>query len=132
VIKRFVEKPRPGETDSHAINAGLYALSSEVLRLIPSGKAVSIEREIFPSLLKNGMPAYAYSAEARPYWNDIGTPPAYLRANLDILQGRLKLGKLFKGLRGESVVAKGVLIARMPWSAAASFWKAARSGRRQG
>ena len=111
VIRRFVEKPRPGETESKAINAGLYALSSEVLRLIPQGRAVSIERETFPSLLQNGMPAYAFSAPQRPYWNDIGTPAAYLRANLDLLQGRLKIGSLFKGLKGASVIGPGCKVA---------------------
>ena len=106
-IRRFVEKPKAGETPSKWINAGLYALSSEVLRLIPPGKAVSVEREVFPGLLRQGMPAFAYADQGLPYWNDIGTPKAYLNANLDVLAGRLKLGPLWKGLKGSSVIAPG-------------------------
>jgi mannose-1-phosphate guanylyltransferase len=110
-IRRFVEKPRPGETESKSINAGLYALSPEVLRMIPSGRSVSIERETFPELLKQGIGTQVYASKKRPYWNDIGTPPAYLRANLDVLDGHLKIGSLWKGLKGSSVIAKDCVIA---------------------
>jgi mannose-1-phosphate guanylyltransferase len=110
-IRRFVEKPKPGESPSQWVNAGLYALSSELLRLIPKGRAVSIERETFPALLEHGMPAFAHLSPQAPYWNDIGTPPAYLRANLDVLDGRLKIGSLWKGLKGGSVIGKGCRLA---------------------
>lgn len=111
-IKRFIEKPKKGQTRSHSINAGLYALSPEVLGLIPRGKMVSIEREIFPRLLSEKMSAFAFKAARRPYWNDIGNPAAYLRANLDLLDGRMKLGALFKGLKGDSVIGKGCTIGK--------------------
>lgn len=111
-ISRFVEKPKPGESDSKLINAGLYALSPQVLKMIPSGRPVSIERETFPELLKQGVGIRVHAAETQPYWNDIGTPPAYLRANLDVLQGRLKLGPLWKSLKGGAVIARGCKIAK--------------------
>ena len=38
VVRRFVEKPAPGETESNLINAGTYVLEPSVLELIEPGK----------------------------------------------------------------------------------------------
>jgi mannose-1-phosphate guanylyltransferase len=111
VIRRFVEKPRPGESASRRINAGLYALSPSILKLIPPGRALSVEREVFPQMLLQGMLSRSFSAKGKPYWNDIGSPAAYLRANLDVLEGRIGLPGFWKGLKGGSVIAKGCKIA---------------------
>src|SRR5688500_18445020 len=51
--------------------------------MIPSGKQVSIEREIFPELVGNGL--YGYLAAG--YWIDIGTPQRYLEGTWDLLAG---------------------------------------------
>ena len=50
---------------------------------IPPGRAVSIEREIFPELVGNGL--YGYLAAG--YWMDIGTPRRYLEGTWDLLAG---------------------------------------------
>jgi NDP-sugar pyrophosphorylase family protein len=65
-ITRFTEKT---EASRH-INAGVYALDSEVWRDIPAGKPCSLEREIFPSLLGRGLRGWIAPAELF----DIGTP----------------------------------------------------------
>src|SRR2546423_1768519 len=52
-VLEFIEKPdrpRPG-----AINAGIYVLEPEVLDLIPEGRMVSIEREVFPRMIGEGL-----------------------------------------------------------------------------
>src|SRR5690606_3718711 len=49
----------------------------------PAGRAVSIEREVFPKLVGRGL----YGYEASGYWLDIGTPQRYLQATHDILDG---------------------------------------------
>ena len=51
----------------------------------PAG-AVSIEREIFPQLVGNGL----YGLRLEGYWMDIGTPERYLQASWDILEGRVR------------------------------------------
>ncbi|MGH9042756.1 MAG: sugar phosphate nucleotidyltransferase [Acidimicrobiia bacterium] len=79
----FVEKPAPGEAPTDWINAGTYVLEASVLRGIPSGRAVSIERETFPALLERDAKLYALPSPG--YWLDIGTPSKYLQANLDRL-----------------------------------------------
>jgi mannose-1-phosphate guanylyltransferase len=91
-VRRFVEKPRPGESDSRWINAGLYLLEPKVWTLIPAGMPCSVEREVFPNLLKAGRPVMAFR-EAKAYWRDIGTPQNYLQANQDVVAGKLKLGR---------------------------------------
>lgn len=91
-VRRFVEKPRPGESDSRYINAGLYALEAEVWRGIAAGRPVSVERETFPGLLAGGQRLQAVRAPGAVYWNDIGTPASYLKAHVDILNHRLWKG----------------------------------------
>ncbi|HEX2391653.1 MAG TPA: NDP-sugar synthase [Solirubrobacterales bacterium] len=85
-VEEFVEKtgePVPGE-----INAGAYFLERSVLDLIPPEREVSIEREVFPRLIGQGLSALLLGG----YWMDIGTPERYLQASWDILEGRVETG----------------------------------------
>lgn len=75
-IRKFQEKPNPWEAFSNYINAGHYILEPEVLDMIPSGKKVSIEREIFPKLIDKGL--YGYPFEG--YWIDCGRPSSFFDA----------------------------------------------------
>jgi mannose-1-phosphate guanylyltransferase len=84
-ILAFLEKPRPDEIDTDQINAGAYVLEPAVLERIEPGRAVSFEREVFPSLIGAGL----YGFPARGYWLDIGTPARYLEGTFDILEGRV-------------------------------------------
>jgi mannose-1-phosphate guanylyltransferase len=91
-ITEFLEKPEPEQIDTDEINAGAYLLERSVLDEIPPDRAVSIEREVFPRLIGNGL----YGIRLEGYWIDIGTPDRYLEANWDILEGRVEtvLGEL--------------------------------------
>ncbi|MFP5488568.1 MAG: sugar phosphate nucleotidyltransferase, partial [Acidimicrobiia bacterium] len=84
VVRRFVEKPAPGETDSNLINAGTYVFEPAVLDLIGVGERVSIERVTFPSLVATGRLA---AVPTDDYWLDTGRPELYLQANLDLITG---------------------------------------------
>jgi mannose-1-phosphate guanylyltransferase len=84
-ILEFVEKPDPAEIDTDEISAGAYLLERSVLELIPEGREVSIEREVFPRLVGHGL----YSCRLEGYWMDIGTPERYLQASWDILERRV-------------------------------------------
>jgi mannose-1-phosphate guanylyltransferase len=92
-VKKFIEKPPKGTEPSNLINAGVYALSPEVLQLIPEGRAVSMEREVFPKLASQGR---LYGHIFRGLWVDIGKPEEYLQANR-ILLDTLKFKRRFKG-----------------------------------
>lgn len=82
-VLEFLEKT--GEEVPGDINAGAYVLERSVLDLIPAGKQVSIEREVFPRLVGAGLHALPLEG----YWMDIGTPDRYLQASWDILEGRV-------------------------------------------
>jgi mannose-1-phosphate guanylyltransferase len=79
-VEAFLEKS-PGPAPTNRINAGAYLLERDVIEQIPPGRAVSIEREIFPELVGNGL--YGYLAAG--YWKDIGTPRRYLEGTWDLL-----------------------------------------------
>jgi mannose-1-phosphate guanylyltransferase len=84
-VLEFREKPTelvPGD-----INAGTYVLEKEALRGWEAGQPVSIEREIFPIIIGNGLRVYSMLSDA--YWMDLGTPEKYLEAQFDLLRGRV-------------------------------------------
>src|SRR3954471_20656460 len=84
-VLEFREKS-PGPAPTNRINAGAYVLERSVVDLIPSGRAVSFEREIFPQMV--GSCLYGWAADG--YWIDIGTPERYLEATGDLLAGRVE------------------------------------------
>jgi mannose-1-phosphate guanylyltransferase len=83
-VLEFLEKT--GEAAPGEINAGASVLERSVLDLIPPGREVSIEREVFPRLVGDGL----YGLRLDGYWMDIGTPERYLQASWDILEGRVR------------------------------------------
>ena len=85
-VDAFIEKPEPGTAPSNMINAGLYVCEPEMLARIPSGRAVSIERETFPAMVDDGA-LFGLGSDA--YWLDFGTIATYLQANLDVLDARV-------------------------------------------
>ncbi len=85
-ILEFMEKPDPSEIDTDEVSAGAYLLEREVLDLIPPDRDVSIEREVFPKLVGNGL----YAERLEGYWMDIGTPERYLEACWDILERKVE------------------------------------------
>ncbi len=87
-IRSFVEKPEPGRARADTINAGAYLIARTLLSRIPTGRAVSIEREFFPALVAEGVACYGWIAPA--YWLDIGSPAKYRQAQLDLLAGRIR------------------------------------------
>jgi NDP-sugar pyrophosphorylase family protein len=82
-IERFVEKPSLKEAPSHMVNAGIYMIEPSVLRMIPPGRRVSLEREIFPVLARRRKLA---GFPFRGYWFDIGNLPDYQKANFELLR----------------------------------------------
>ncbi len=104
-ITRFLEKPSWGQVFSDTINTGIYILEPEVLDLIPFRQEFDFSKDLFPLMLKNGMPLYGYIAEG--YWRDIGNLEEYQIGQLDALMGRVHL----KMNQGELVIPKSCDIA---------------------
>jgi mannose-1-phosphate guanylyltransferase len=78
-VVAFIEKPAPGEAPTNLINAGTYVLEPSVLARIPGDRRVSIERETFPALVRDGR---LYALGSPTAWLDAGTPASFLAANL--------------------------------------------------
>jgi mannose-1-phosphate guanylyltransferase len=87
-VTEFLEKP-PADAalDANLISAGAYVLERSVLDLIEPDRKVSIEREVWPRLVGDGL--YGFD-DQQAYWVDIGTPERYLQATFDILEGKLR------------------------------------------
>ncbi len=81
-IMNFIEKPPKDKAPTNLINAGVYVLGPKVLQLIPKGRSVSMEREIFPKLAE-ARSLYGHLVEG--LWMDIGRPEEYLQANRTLL-----------------------------------------------
>jgi mannose-1-phosphate guanylyltransferase len=89
-VVRFLEKPSLDEISRERanINAGVYLMEPSILEFMEENKVYSIERDIFPKLVKNNFYGYI---EKDIYWLDIGTPEKYKQVNCDILSGILKI-----------------------------------------
>jgi mannose-1-phosphate guanylyltransferase len=88
VVTEFVEKPSPDQIDTRNISAGVYVLERTVLDLLAPDEPASIERDVFPQLVGDGL----YGCVSDAYWLDIGTPERYLRGTFDILEGAVGTG----------------------------------------
>ncbi len=88
-IVRFLEKPDWGNVLSDTVNTGIYVLEPEVLEQIPPDEPFDFATQLFPQLLDQGAPLYGYVAQG--YWCDVGTIQEYMRANADVLQGKVRL-----------------------------------------
>jgi len=99
-VKKFIEKPPPGEETTNWINAGTYILEPEVLEFIPANKHYMFERGLFPNLVDMGKAVYGYPF--RGYWMDMGTPQKYFSLNTDLLMGKTG-SPLFPEHRNENI-----------------------------
>jgi len=111
LVHRFIEKPSADDVTTNLINAGVYVLEPEVLDMIPAGREVSIEREIFPEIQATGrLRAHVSSS----YWKDIGTPRSYLAASHDVLSGAVAAGEGFDYLDVDPTAGIGKNVKLLP------------------
>jgi mannose-1-phosphate guanylyltransferase len=109
-VEQFLEKAS-GPAPTNRINAGAYLLERDVIERIPPGRAVSIEREIFPELqARGGLRAHISSS----YWRDIGTPRSYLAASHDVLSGAVGAREGFDYLDVDPSVRVGKNVKLLP------------------
>ncbi len=107
----FLEKPSPetlAEKNINTINAGVYVLEPHILDLIPAGESSSFEYDVFPLMIKRGLPFFSHVLSDE-YWRDLGTPASYLAAHHDFLSGRIKL-PLDRSKDGSSEIATAAQI----------------------
>jgi NDP-sugar pyrophosphorylase family protein len=71
-----VRAPRAGDRVP-LVSAGVYVLERAILERIPAGRAVSLEREVFPGVTGDTGALFGFVAEGS--FIDIGTPEGYRR-----------------------------------------------------
>lgn len=89
-VTGFLEKPGPDQLvgiDEYLVSGGIYVLEKSILAGIEAGVNVSIETQVWPKLVGDGL--YGYVSRGT-YWMDIGTPDRYLQGTGDILMGNVK------------------------------------------
>ena len=86
-VQRFLEKPTWGQVFSDTVNTGIYVMEPEVFDYFKAGEVVDWSGDVFPKLVADGLPIYGYIAEG--YWEDVGTHESYMRAQADVLNGRV-------------------------------------------
>lgn len=104
-VRGFVEKPGWAQAVTDAVNTGVYIISPSCLADIPDGKMFDFAKDLFPLLMRKGMPVYGYDADG--YWCDIGDIAAYTACQFDMLDGRVDCR--LPGVRREGVQICGAL-----------------------
>jgi mannose-1-phosphate guanylyltransferase len=116
-VRGFLEKPKAEDIDTDLISAGAYVLERRVMEMIPAGREVSIEREVWPHLVGEGLYGHVHRGA---YWMDIGTPERYVQGVGDVLSGavrtrtldRLRDGAVMEGadVHPTAIVAADALV----------------------
>ena len=87
----FLEKdaysPPDGKIIPMPINAGVYLLQPEIFTYIEPHKKVSIERQVFPSVIKKEQ---LYYHKISGVWKDIGKPSDLLEGNMMLMVDLMK------------------------------------------
>lgn len=141
-ITQFLEKPSPNEVFSKIANAGIYILEPAIFDYMDNcvndianrsnknnnynsddennkeNKNIKVQidfsKDVFPRLIKEKLGVYGFISHG--YWNDVGRPETFLKANYDVLKKKIlphPPGKCLKesvGKFGDIWVGKGVQI----------------------
>ncbi len=103
-VLSFAEKPSWGEIFCDSVNTGIYIINKNVLDLVPKEGMFDFSNDLFPAMLQNGRRLYGYVAQG--YWCDIGDLKSYIKANMDVITGRVDCQRL----NGYTETEKGVFI----------------------
>ncbi|MDD1673553.1 MAG: NDP-sugar synthase [Methanomicrobiales archaeon] len=71
-IKRFREKPSPGEIFSNLASTGMYVCTPDIFDYIPSRRKFDFARDLFPRLMEDDKTLNGWLA--RGNWTDVGSP----------------------------------------------------------
>ena len=112
--------PERGRGGEHDLGRRLRARALGA-RPARAGAVASIERDVFPRLVGNGL----HGRVSDGYWLDIGTPERYLQGTFDILEGRVATrvarggrrggGSVEGDVRGPAVIGAGATVGGARW-----------------
>lgn len=99
----------PGLTKMHF--TGVHIMEPEMLSRLPAEGESDINRTAYVRLIHEGAKVHGYLQSG--YWGDLGAPRSLLRANLDMLEGRVPLDRFRPGgdpFAGLQARAPGVFV----------------------
>ena len=77
-IKRFREKPSPGEIFSNLASTGMYVCTPDIFDYIPPRRKFDFARDLFPRLMGDDKTLNGWLA--RGNWTDVGSPQSLRQA----------------------------------------------------
>ncbi len=86
-VNSFLEKPAPHQALSRQASTGIYLIEPEVLAHIPAQGSFDIGSELFPALVRQGLPFFAQSHDFE--WLDIGRLSDYWQVVQRMMQGQV-------------------------------------------
>lgn len=110
-VKEFLEKPSWTQLEGQTkfeINAGIYILDPSVFKKVPKNTRSMFEHDLFPRLLADGDPVYAYASDR--FWLDIGNIQKYRYAHEAILRGEVAVRIIGTRVQGGYWVAETAII----------------------
>ncbi|NOZ49737.1 MAG: NTP transferase domain-containing protein [Chloroflexi bacterium] len=108
-IRQFLEKPGWADVISDLVNTGIYLVQGHVLAEIPPQQFYDFSHDLFPRLLAQSGAVYGVTLPG--YWTDVGAPPAYLSANVDMLLNNVHHEPWGRHIGGDIWVGEDVEIA---------------------
>ena len=87
-VTGLMDKPGWAQAATDTADTGVYILETDLLRTWPDDPQMDFLHGLFPQMIKDGLPVYAYEDDG--YWNDLRDIPSYLNAQRDILEGRVR------------------------------------------
>jgi NDP-sugar pyrophosphorylase family protein len=73
------------------VNAGVYAVSPEIMRFIPQSGFADFGRDVFPAMLAQGAPIGAYALPEGGFCLGLDTPESYAAGEALLNEGRIRL-----------------------------------------
>jgi mannose-1-phosphate guanylyltransferase len=91
-VRRIAGRGAPAEaglTKTHF--TGVHVMEPEVIARLPADGEADINRTAYVKLIHEGAVVHGFLQAG--YWGDLGAPRSFLRANLDVLDGKVPLGR---------------------------------------
>jgi NDP-sugar pyrophosphorylase family protein len=88
VKKALALQKNIAHTGTDLINAGFYVFDAQFIARIPPGTRCSVERDIFPPLLKENGPVYGIAPGG--FWMDLGRAEQLMAASRAIMDGSVR------------------------------------------
>ena len=85
--------PEPGLVRTHF--TGVHVMEPEVIARLPAEGEADINRTAYVRLIHDGAAVHGFMQSG--YWGDLGAPRSFLRANLDVLDGKVPLQRFLPG-----------------------------------